>query len=184
MQTKQVSLFPSTAVGINKIYSYDWRQNNDRVGVSAEFQNSEANGLGLALPAGRVRVYQASGKGSQEFIGEDNVEHTPKNEKVTVRIGNAFDIVAERTQTDYRRISDRVAETDIQVKLRNHKKEAVEVVVTDYFYGDWESSALQRRSEEDLFQQGGVPRLRHPRAGSDPHLHRPHPQLTRSAFVP
>jgi hypothetical protein len=137
-QTKQVSLFPSTSVGINKIYSYDWRQSNDRVGVSAEFQNREQNGLGLALPAGRVRVYQQSGKGGQEFIGEDNVEHTPKNEKVTVRIGNAFDIVAERSQTDFRRISDRVAETDIQVKLRNHKKEAVEVVVADYFYGDWE----------------------------------------------
>ncbi|HEY3295900.1 MAG TPA: hypothetical protein VGL38_10715 [bacterium] len=137
-QTKQVSLFPSTTAGIKKVYTYDWQANKDRVGVSAEFENTEANGLGMALPGGRVRVYQKSADGSQEFVGEDSMEHTPKNEKVTVTIGNAFDIAAEHNQTNFRRISDRVMETDFEVKLRNHKKEAVQVVVVDHLWGDWE----------------------------------------------
>ena len=137
-QTKQVSLFPSTSTSVKKIYTYDWQQDNNNVAVSAEFDNKETNGLGMALPAGRVRVYQVNPDGGQEFIGEDNIEHTPKNEKVKVRIGKAFDIAAERAQKDYRRISDRVSETDFEVKLRNHKKEAVEIVVVDHFWGDWE----------------------------------------------
>ena len=137
-QTKQVSLFPSTTAAIKKVFTYDWQVDNDNVMVSAEFENKEANGLGLALPAGRVRVYQTNPQGGQEFIGEDNIEHTPKNEKVTVRIGNAFDIAAEHIQKDFRRISGAVSETDIEVKLRNHKKEAVEIVVVDHFGGDWE----------------------------------------------
>jgi hypothetical protein len=137
-QTKQVSLFPSTTASIKKVFTYDWQVDNDNVMVSAEFENKETNGLGLALPAGRVRVYQVNPQGGQEFIGEDNIEHTPKNEKVTVRIGNAFDIAAERAQKDFRRISERVSETDIEVKLRNHKKDTVEIVVVDHFWGDWE----------------------------------------------
>ena len=137
-QTKQVSLFPSTSAAIKKVFTYDWQVDNDNVAVSAEFENKETNGLGLALPAGRVRVYQVNPQGGQEFIGEDNIEHTPKNEKVTVRIGNAFDIAAERAQKDFRRISPAVSETDIEVKLRNHKKETVEIVVVDHFWGDWE----------------------------------------------
>ena len=137
-QTKQISLFPSTETPLRKIYEYDWQKKADRVGVSVEFENREAAGLGMALPAGRVRVYQEGPDNSQEFLGEDNVEHTPKNEKVRVQIGNAFDIVAERVQIDFRQLSSRVTETDYQVKLRNHKTEAVDVVVVDYFYGDWD----------------------------------------------
>ncbi len=137
-QTKQISLFPSTSTTLRKIYEFDYRKKADRVSVSVEFENREENGLGMALPAGRVRVYQKGPDKSQEFLGEDNIEHTPKNEKARVQIGNAFDIVAERTQTDFRQIANRVTETDIQLKLRNHKKEAVDVVVVDYFWGDWE----------------------------------------------
>jgi hypothetical protein len=137
-QTKQISLFPSTSANLRKIYEFDYQKKSDRVGVSVEFENREENGLGMALPAGRVRVYQKGPDGSQEFLGEDNVEHTPKNENVRVQIGNAFDIIAERTQTDFRQISGLTTETDIQVKLRNHKKEAVDIVVVDYFWGDWE----------------------------------------------
>ncbi|MDD5088239.1 MAG: DUF4139 domain-containing protein [bacterium] len=136
-QTKQISLFAPVTVATKRIYEYDWQRKQDRVGVSIEFENREANGLGMALPAGRVRVYQDDA-GSQEFIGEDNVQHTPKNEKVRVRVGEAFDIAVERAQTDVRRISDRVSESDYTVKLRNHKTETVEVVVLDYFWGDWE----------------------------------------------
>ena len=92
----------------------------------------------MPLPAGRVRVFQNDTDGSQEFIGEDNIDHTPRDEKVRVTIGNAFDIAVERAQMDYRRITDRVSEQDIQVKLRNHKKETVTVVVVEHSWGDWE----------------------------------------------
>jgi hypothetical protein len=137
-QTKQVSLFPSTTALVKKIYTYDWQQNDKKVSVSAEFENKQENGLGMALPAGKIRVYQKSSDGSPEFIGEDNIDHTPKNEKVTVKIGDVFDVAAERSQMDTRRISDRVNEADYSIKLRNHKKETVEIVVLDHPYGDWE----------------------------------------------
>lgn len=137
-QTKQISLFPNTTVESRRIYEFDWRRKQDRVGVSIEFDNTQKNNLGIPLPAGRVRVYQKGPDGAQEFIGEDNLEHTPKDEKVRVLVGEAFDIAVERVQKDYRRISDRVSETDWEVKLRNHKDEAVTIVVTEHFWGDWE----------------------------------------------
>jgi hypothetical protein len=147
-QTKQVSLFPNTTIATTRLYEYDWQRKQDRVGVMMEFENKEQNALGMPLPAGRVRVYQKSADGSQEFVGEDNIEHTPKNEKVRVRVGEAFDIAVERTQKDYRRISDRVSEADLEVKLRNHKKEAVEIVVVDHFYGDWEILKSSREAKK------------------------------------
>jgi hypothetical protein len=137
-QTKQVSLFPSTTAGTKKVYTYDPTVNDKKIGVSAEFDNTEANGLGMPLPAGRVRLYQRSSDGSQEFIGEDNIDHTPHNEKVTVRIGDAFDIGVERTQKDLRHISAFVTEVDWEVKLRNHKKDPIEIVVVDHPGGDWD----------------------------------------------
>ena len=137
-QTKQVSLFPTTTISTKRIYEYDWRRKNDKVGVSIEFENKEENGLGMAIPAGRVRIYQEDTDGSEEFIGEDNVEHTPKDEKIRVRTGEAFDIAVERLEKNYRRITDRVQERDYEVKLRNHKDEPVDIVVVDWFYGDWE----------------------------------------------
>ncbi len=137
-QTKQVSLFPDASVQNRRIYEYDYSRNADRVSVSLEFLNSKDNQLGIPLPAGRVRVFQRDNDGSQEFIGEDNIEHTPREEKVRLTIGNAFDVAVERVQKEYRRISDRVSEQDIEVKLRNRKKEAVTIVVVDHAWGDWE----------------------------------------------
>lgn len=136
-QTKQLSLFPPAEVAAKRLYEYDHRRDSKRVRVSFEFENSKAGGLGIPLPAGRVRVYMQDTDGAQEFVGEDNIEHTPKDEKVRVAVGKAFDIVAERRQTDSRRISDRVREESYEVKLRNHKEEAVEISVLDYFWGDW-----------------------------------------------
>jgi hypothetical protein len=136
-QTKQLSLFPPAKVTARKLYEYDFRRDPRQVRVSFEFINSKADGLGMPLPAGRVRVYMQDEDGSQEFVGEDNIEHTPKDEKVRVAVGNAFDIAVERRQTDTRRISDRVSEEAYEVKLRNHKEEAVEISVLDYFWGDW-----------------------------------------------
>jgi hypothetical protein len=136
-QTKQLSLFPPAEVDARRLYEYDPHRDDKRVRVSYEFLNSKTGGLGMPLPAGRVRVYMQDTDGSQEFVGEDNIEHTPKDEKVRVAVGNAFDIAVERRQTDVRRISDRVSEEAYEVKVRNHKTEAVEVSVLDYFWGDW-----------------------------------------------
>ncbi len=137
-QTKQVSLFPSTSLALKKLYEFDPQRDNDNVGVSVEFENKKSNGLGMPIPAGLVRVYQRSSDGGEEFIGEDRVKHTPPDEKLRVKVGKVFDVAVERTQRDYRRITDRVSETDWEVKLRNRKKESIEVVVVDYSWGDWE----------------------------------------------
>ena len=72
-------------------------------------------------PAGTVRVYQKDSKGGLLFIGEDHIDHTPKDEFVTVKIGNAFDLVAERKQTDFKKIADKVYEMEFAITLRNHK---------------------------------------------------------------
>jgi len=137
-QTKQLSLFPPADVEAKRIYEYDHRRDAKKVRVSFEFENSQKAGLGMPLPAGRVRVYMQDNDGAQEFVGEDNIDHTPKDEKVRVAVGKAFDIVVERQQTDMKRISDRVREESYEVKLRNHKDDAVEISVLDYFWGDWE----------------------------------------------
>jgi hypothetical protein len=137
-QIKQISLFPSTSFATKKLYTYDSQVDNDRVTVSLEFENREDNGLGIALPAGVVRVYQAGADGSQEFIGEDKIEHTPRNETMRVTVGKAFDVVVERNQKDYRQISQRSNETDWEVKLRNRKQDKIDVVVVDHFWGEWE----------------------------------------------
>lgn len=154
-QTKQVSLFPSADVQTKRIYEFDYSRNNDKVSVSLEFLNSKENDLGIPLPAGRVRVFQRDTDGSQEFIGEDNLDHTPRDEKVRVTIGNAFDIAVERAQKDYRQISNTVYEQDIEVKLRNRKNEAVTVVVVEHSWGDWEvtkSSLPLRKVNANKFE--------------------------------
>ncbi|OGC90447.1 MAG: hypothetical protein A2142_08320 [candidate division Zixibacteria bacterium RBG_16_48_11] len=93
----------------------------------------------MPLPKGKIRVYKEDTDKSLEFIGEDRIDHTPKDEKVTIYVGNAFDIVGERKQTDYERLSDRVDRYSYEISLRNHKEESVEVVVVEHlYYGDWE----------------------------------------------
>ncbi len=154
-QTKQVSLFPNATVQTKRIYEYDYSRKNDKVSVSLEFLNSKENQLGIPLPAGRVRVFQRDTDGSQEFIGEDNLDHTPRDEKVRVTIGNAFDIAVERAQKDYRQISNSVYEQDIEVKLRNRKNEAVTVVVVEHSWGDWsvtKSSLPLRKVNANQFE--------------------------------
>ena len=81
----------------------------------------------MALPSGKVRVYQRDDDGSLEFVGEDRLDHTPKDEDVRVRIGNAFDITAERVVTDSRRVSDRVNEEAVDVKIRKDASLGVHV---------------------------------------------------------
>lgn len=123
-------------------------QSSRKVDVYLEFRNEEKVGLGVPLPAGRMRVAQLDkADGSLEFIGEDLIDHTPKNEDVLVKLGSAFDVVGERRQVDFAVDSKaRWLEEEIEVKLRNHKKEAVEVVVKENLYR-WTNWTIQRSSQ-------------------------------------
>ena len=137
-QIKQLSLFSPTQVKVDKIYTYDGARYGKKVRVNLEFQNSRKAGLGIPLPKGKVRVYKEDVDKSLEFIGEDLIDHTPKDEKVRIFLGNAFDIVGERKKVDYHKIGDRAREESWEIRLRNHKKEKVEIVVVEHFWGEWE----------------------------------------------
>ncbi len=137
-QIKQISLFPSAAVKVQKKYSYDGARDAKKVRVNLEFQNKKEFGLGMPLPRGKMRLYKKDDDAALVFIGEDFIEHTPKDEKVRVNVGSAFDIVGERIQKDRRAIGKNSWEETWEIKLRNHKEEAVEVTVIEHLQMDWE----------------------------------------------
>jgi hypothetical protein len=122
---------------------------NKKVDVYLEFRNEKALGLGVPLPAGRIRVSQLDdADGSLEFIGEDRIEHTPKDEAVRVKLGSAFDVVGERRQVDFAIDSRaRWIEEEIEVKLRNHKDQPVEVIVKENLYR-WTNWKLTQQTHE------------------------------------
>lgn len=148
-QTKQISLMSASDVPADKHFIYygapDYHRtqygvpmSNQKVGVYIELKNNRENRLGMPIPKGRVRVYKADSSGSQQLIGEDWVDHTPKDEKVRIKMGDAFDVVGERTQKDWRRIASNLYEVEWEISLRNHKKETVTVEVVEPMPGDWE----------------------------------------------
>jgi len=148
-ETKQISLLASTGVNIEKVFEVNGQQFyyhnaqrpgqpfKDPVNVRIKFKNSQANSLGIPLPAGTVRVYQGDSKGRVQFIGEDKIDHTPKDETLDLLIGNAFDIVAERKQTDFKSWGPHTYEMAFEVALRNHKSEPITVLVNEPIGGDW-----------------------------------------------
>lgn len=149
-ETKQISLLSAADFGIKKElvvngqpfyfqgYNNPGEPIKEKVGVYVSFKNGKENGLGQPLPAGVVRVYKADSTGAQQFVGEDRIDHTPKDEAVRIKLGDAFDVVAERKQTDYKNIARRVFEYAYEIRIRNHKEEAVTVVVNEPIGGDWE----------------------------------------------
>lgn len=149
-ETKQISLLQGSGVPVEKIFvvngqSYYYRNQQtpgaplkDPVMVYYKFKNEEKAGLGIPLPAGSVRVYQKDSKGGVLFAGEDRIDHTPKDENVSIHIGNAFDVVAEHKQTDYKRIDTHTWEMEFEITLRNHKDAPVSVQVNEPIGGDWE----------------------------------------------
>ncbi len=137
-EIKQIALFPATAVKIKKVLVFDARKNPAGVTATVEFKNREDDGLGLPLPAGKVRVYSRDEDGAIEFVGEDRIDHTPKNEEVKLTLGTAFDIAAERKVMDTRRITDRVREETIEIELRNRKTVLADIQIVEHFRGDWE----------------------------------------------
>lgn len=158
-ETKQLSLLNASGVPVTKEMIYDgrgqwWRRwwypgrigdpgggydtsDYHKVNVVLEVKNSKENAMGMPLPAGKIRVYKLDDAGSQQFIGEDSIDHTPKDEKVRLYIGDAFDVVGDYKRTDYRKIASNVIEESFQVNIRNHKETAVEVKVVDHVWSDW-----------------------------------------------
>src|SRR5881227_2326838 len=149
-ETKQISLLQGSGVPVEKVFvvngqSYYYRnQQNpgaplkDAVMVYYKFKNEEKAGLGIPLPAGNVRVYQKDSKGGILFAGEDHIDHTPKDENVNIHIGNAFDVVAEHKQTDFKHVDTHTCEMEFEVTLRNHKDAPVTVQVNEPIGGDWD----------------------------------------------
>jgi hypothetical protein len=118
------------------------------VDVFLKFRNDKASGMGMPLPAGRIRVSQQDkADGSLEFIGEDIIKHTPKDEDVRVKLGTAFDVVGERRQTDFTvNTKGRVMEEAFEIKVRNHKDQPVEVIVRENLYR-WSQWSLIEKSQ-------------------------------------
>ncbi len=136
-EIKQIALFDPASTTVDKEYYYQPDQNNKKVKVTIEFKNAKENGLGIPLPAGRTRVFKADSDGSMILLGEDKIDHTPKDEEVKLTIGYAFDISAEENVIDYQKISSNVDEQTYQIELRNHKKEDISINVEKKLYGDW-----------------------------------------------
>jgi hypothetical protein len=170
-ETKQVSLLEAAGFEVKKEFVvngqryYYTNYNNpgqpikEKVGVYVQFRNSQLNKLGMPLPAGTVRLYKKDDKGNQQFIGEDRIDHTAKDEDVRVKVGDAFDVVAERKQTDYRVIARNVYEYAYEIKIRNHKDAAISVVVNEPIGGDWEmiSSTFGAKKTAAFAAQFNVP---------------------------
>jgi len=142
-QTKQVSMLSGTGFPIQKRYVVNGNQFyyhnaarpgapiKDSVEVFYQFKNDEKSGLGMPMPAGTVRVYQSDSNGGAQFVGEDRIMHTPKDETLNLKIGNAFDVVCERNQVDFQRVSTNVYDIEYAITLRNRKTAPIMVEVNE-----------------------------------------------------
>ena len=149
-ETKQISLLSGTNIPVEKYLAVEsdpgyFRSSQgmgnpvpQQVKVFYRFKNDEKSGLGMPLPAGSMRVYQADSQGGTQFAGEDAIDHTPKDEMLRIYIGDAFDVVCERKQMDYKTLAPGLFEMEYQVTLRNHKDGPVTVEVREPIGGDWE----------------------------------------------
>lgn len=130
-QTKQIGFMGASEVPVEKTYLFNGRYDSENVGTYIEFRNDQKSGLGIPLPAGIVRVNKLDTDGSEQFIGEDSIGHTPKDEKVSLFLGNAFDIKGSWRQDSFRDITKSMREETYVIEIRNHKDEAVKVKVLE-----------------------------------------------------
>jgi hypothetical protein len=169
-QSKQISLFNAEAIPVKKEFLfrganyYYYSQNeevmsNQKVGVFVEIANHKEAHLGIPLPKGTVRVYKRDRDGGLQFIGEDAIDHTAKDEKMRIKIGDAFDVVGSRKQTDWKKIASDTYEAAFEISIRNHKQEDVTVRVTEPVPGDWQmlSSSLDYTKGEAHTAEFSVP---------------------------
>lgn len=151
-QTKQISLITADDIPVKKEFIYQGARQyyysqygepvtNQKVGVFVELENRKANNLGIPLPKGIVRVYKKDNEGSLQFAGEDRIDHTPEDEKIRLKLGDAFDIKASRKQTDWKKTAFDTYEAEFEISLRNHKKEDIVVKVVEPIPGEWKMLA-------------------------------------------
>jgi hypothetical protein len=164
-EQKQVTLLEAQNIGVTKKLIFFGQQywfrgqfgeiaKNQKVGVFLDFQNTEANRLGMPLPKGTLRVYKADKSGAKQFVGEDSIDHTPRDEKISVKLGEAFDVVADRKQMEWRAFGNCTSESSWQIELRNHKDQAVSVEIREPAGGDWtivESSHPAKKEDQNTF---------------------------------
>jgi hypothetical protein len=150
-ETKQMSLFNAANVPVKKSFVFEPAPNQywpmgdygggsgdpTKIKIKLEVENSQQNQLGMALPKGKVRVYKKDQDGALQFIGEDLIDHTPRNEKIRLYIGDAFDLVGERTQTNVQQVNDRTRRESYTISLRNRKDKPVTMTAVEHSYGQW-----------------------------------------------
>jgi hypothetical protein len=168
-ETKQVEFVRAPGIRAQRLYVYDGAKldqynyynreqirqdqnygtiSNPKIWVMEEFKNSEANHLGIPLPKGKLRFYRRDTDGHLEFIGENVIDHTPKDETIRAYTGNAFDLAGERKRTNYHvDASHNWMEESFEVRVRNHKKEAMNVRVVEHLYR-WTNWKLVEQSQE------------------------------------
>lgn len=163
-QTKQVALLSASAVPARKQlllrgadYYYQGQQgdlgHNIKAAVYLEFDNKEASKLGMPLPKGILRVYKKDTAGNIQFVGEDQIDHTPNNETVRLKLGNAFDVTANKKQTSFKVLprpskDNNAYESAYELTINNAKKEKVTVVVQEPINGDWTILSENRQHEQ------------------------------------
>ncbi len=148
-EEKQLSLMSADGIGVEKEYIYQdiqnwywygssWSDNSEKkVNVMLNFNNSEANNLGIPLPKGTVKLFKKDASGKLQFIGEDSIDHTPKDETINLLVGQAFDVVGERKQMNMKDLGG-YYEYTWEVTLRNHKSQDITVSVLENTAGDWD----------------------------------------------
>ena len=158
-EKKQVNLLSAAGVGVNKKLIFAARpewfrgqvgevQENQKLGVYLDIPNSEQNRLGMPLPKGTLRVYKADKSGAKQFVGEDAIDHTPRDEKLHVKLGEAFDVVGDRKQTEWRTLGNCSSESSWEIEIRNHKDTAVEVEDYEPIGGDWTIISSSQAAEK------------------------------------
>jgi hypothetical protein len=158
-QTKQISLVNAGKIPVKKellyygarYYYYNHHGDtitNQKVGVFVEIENKKEHNLGIPLPKGTIRVYKHDKEQSLQFVGEDSIDHTPKDEKIRIKLGDAFDVVGSRKQTDWKKIASDTYEAAFEISLRNHKKEDVVVKVVEPIPGDWTMLSSSHKHEK------------------------------------
>jgi hypothetical protein len=163
-QTKQIELLSAEGAATKKTFvvspqqQYWFHRAEDiekpKVGVYISLENSKKNQMGIPLPKGIVRVYKQDSQGALQFTGEDRIDHTPEDETIRVKLGDAFDVVAERVQTSFEVLSSgHLYRSSYKVTLRNHKSENITVSVVDMLYGDWKITASSHKYDRETAQR-------------------------------
>ncbi len=158
-EQKQISLFDPAKGAVAKEFLYRPSADANAVKVMVKLKNSKESGLGMPLPAGRVRMFKADTDGMLVLLGEDQIEHTPKDDSLKVDIGTAFDITAEEKTMNITRVSNNVEERDFEIELRNRKSDAVTVRVEKDLWSYWEvlSSSLPWKKQDAQLVSVSVP---------------------------